>query len=57
MGTICLRRRKDMGFINLKLPEMTSRIIRIKFKAHEQEKYRAFQYVPGITAHTTKMQC
>ncbi|KAJ6034488.1 uncharacterized protein N7446_009238 [Penicillium canescens] len=42
MGTICLRRRKDMGFINLKLPEMTSRIIRIKFKAHEQEKYSAF---------------
>ncbi|KAG0155809.1 hypothetical protein PDIDSM_2982 [Penicillium digitatum] len=43
MGTICLRRRKDMGFINLKLPEMTSRIIRIKFNAHEQEKYSAFQ--------------
>ncbi|KAJ5979117.1 hypothetical protein N7501_002459 [Penicillium viridicatum] len=43
MGTICLRRRKDMGFINLKLPEMTSRIIRIKFNAHEREKYSAFQ--------------
>ncbi|KAJ5462877.1 hypothetical protein N7475_007821 [Penicillium sp. IBT 31633x] len=43
MGTICLRRRKDMDFINLKLPEMTSRIIRIKFNAHEQEKYNAFQ--------------
>ncbi|OQD92008.1 hypothetical protein PENSOL_c046G09610 [Penicillium solitum] len=43
MGTICLRRRKDMSFINLKLPEMTSRIIRIKFNAHEQEKYNAFQ--------------
>ncbi|KAJ5197302.1 hypothetical protein N7449_007781 [Penicillium cf. viridicatum] len=43
MGTICLRRRKDMGFINLKLPEMTSRIIRIKFNSHEQEKYSAFQ--------------
>ncbi|KAJ9488085.1 hypothetical protein VN97_g5231 [Penicillium thymicola] len=43
MGTICLRRRKDMGFINLKLPEMTSRIIRIKFNAHEQDKYNAFQ--------------
>ncbi|KAJ5317953.1 hypothetical protein PENANT_c004G10176 [Penicillium antarcticum] len=43
MGTICLRRRKDMGFINLKLPDMTSRLIRIKFKAHEQEKYSAFQ--------------
>ncbi|CDM29470.1 hypothetical protein DTO013E5_5196 [Penicillium roqueforti] len=43
MGTICLRRRKDMSFINLKLPEMTSRLIRIKFNAHEQEKYHAFQ--------------
>ncbi|KAJ5345299.1 hypothetical protein N7452_003303 [Penicillium brevicompactum] len=43
MGTICLRRRKDMQFINLKLPEMTSRVIRIKFNAHEQEKYSAFQ--------------
>ncbi|KAJ5775237.1 uncharacterized protein N7511_000248 [Penicillium nucicola] len=43
MGTICLRRRKDMAFINLKLPEMTSRLIRIKFKAHEREKYSAFQ--------------
>ncbi|KZN89343.1 putative SWI/SNF-related matrix-associated actin-dependent regulator of chromatin subfamily A member 3-like [Penicillium chrysogenum] len=43
MGTICLRRRKDMGFINLKLPEMTSRVIRIKFNAHEREKYSAFQ--------------
>lgn len=32
-----------MGFINLKLPEMTSRIIRIKFNSHEQEKYSAFQ--------------
>jgi SWI/SNF-related matrix-associated actin-dependent regulator of chromatin subfamily A3 len=45
MSTICLRRRKDMAFVNLKLPEMTSRIIRIKFNAHEQEKYSAFQYV------------
>ncbi|KAJ5851612.1 uncharacterized protein N7529_010997 [Penicillium soppii] len=43
MSTICLRRRKDMAFVNLKLPEMTSRIIRIKFNAHEQEKYSAFQ--------------
>jgi len=45
MSTICLRRRKDMAFVNLKLPEMTSRIIRIKFNTHEQEKYSALQYV------------
>ncbi|KAJ5182740.1 Zinc finger RING-type [Penicillium capsulatum] len=43
MGTICLRRRKDMSFINLRLPTMTSRVLRIKFQAHEQEKYNAFQ--------------
>lgn len=45
MGTICLRRRKDMNFINLRLPEMTSRVLRVKFQAHEQEKYNALQYV------------
>ncbi|EPS34370.1 hypothetical protein PDE_09334 [Penicillium oxalicum 114-2] len=43
MGTICLRRRKDMNFINLRLPEMTSRVLRVKFHAHELEKYNAFQ--------------
>ncbi|KAJ5287188.1 hypothetical protein N7478_002874 [Penicillium angulare] len=43
MGTICLRRRKDMEFINLRLPKLTSRILRIKFNEHEQEKYQAFQ--------------
>lgn len=45
MGTICLRRRKDMNFINLRLPPMTSRVLRIKFSPHEQEKYDLFQYV------------
>jgi SWI/SNF-related matrix-associated actin-dependent regulator of chromatin subfamily A3 len=45
MGTICLRRRKDMSFINLRLPEMTSRVLRVKFHPHELEKYSAFQYV------------
>jgi len=45
MGTICLRRRKDMDFINLRLPPMTSRVLRIKFHPHELEKYNALQYV------------
>jgi SWI/SNF-related matrix-associated actin-dependent regulator of chromatin subfamily A3 len=45
MGTICLRRRKDMDFINLRLPTMTSRVLRIKFHPHELEKYNALQYV------------
>lgn len=44
MGTICLRRRKDMGFVNLRLPPLTSRVLRVKFHAHEQEKYQMFEY-------------
>ncbi|KAL2852930.1 SNF2 family N-terminal domain-containing protein [Aspergillus pseudoustus] len=43
MSTICLRRRKDMSFVNLRLPSLTSRVLRIKFHAHEQEKYEMFQ--------------
>ncbi|KAJ5689130.1 hypothetical protein N7462_003522 [Penicillium macrosclerotiorum] len=43
MGTFCLRRRKDMDFINLRLPIMTSRILRIKFHPQELEKYSALQ--------------
>ncbi|KAE8383217.1 SNF2 family N-terminal domain-containing protein [Aspergillus bertholletiae] len=43
MTTICLRRRKDMEFVNLRLPPLTSRVLRIKFHAHEQEKYDMFQ--------------
>lgn len=45
MATICLRRRKDMEFINLRLPTMTSRVLRVKFHPHELEKYNALQYV------------
>lgn len=44
MGTICLRRRKDMGFVNLRLPPLTSRVLRVKFSPHEQEKYKLFEY-------------
>ncbi|PYI09985.1 hypothetical protein BO78DRAFT_435423 [Aspergillus sclerotiicarbonarius CBS 121057] len=43
MTTICLRRRKDMKFVNLRLPPLTSRILRVKFHPHEQEKYDMFQ--------------
>ncbi|KAJ5626869.1 hypothetical protein N7528_004296 [Penicillium herquei] len=43
MGVICLRRRKDMDFINLRLPTLTSRVLKIKFHDHELEKYNAFQ--------------
>ncbi|RAL10024.1 DEAD/DEAH box helicase [Aspergillus homomorphus CBS 101889] len=43
MSTICLRGRKDMNFVNLRLPPLTSRVLRIKFHPHEQEKYDMFQ--------------
>ncbi|KAL4966801.1 DEAD/DEAH box helicase [Aspergillus stella-maris] len=43
MSTICLRRRKDMSFVNLRLPPMAYRTLRIKFHPHEQEKYEMFQ--------------
>ncbi|KAL2865645.1 DEAD/DEAH box helicase [Aspergillus lucknowensis] len=43
MSTICLRRRKDMSFVNLRLPTLTSRVLRVKFHSHEQEKYDLFQ--------------
>ncbi|KAL5342935.1 SNF2 family N-terminal domain-containing protein [Aspergillus crustosus] len=43
MSTICLRRRKDMSFVNLRLPPITSRVLRIKFYPHEQAKYEMFQ--------------
>ncbi|KAK1145795.1 hypothetical protein N8T08_004036 [Aspergillus melleus] len=43
MCTICLRRRKDMEFVNLRLPPLTSRVLRVKFHPHEEEKYNMFQ--------------
>jgi SWI/SNF-related matrix-associated actin-dependent regulator of chromatin subfamily A3 len=44
MGTLCLRRRKNMGFVNLNLPPMTSRLVQIKFWPHEQKKYEMVMY-------------
>ncbi|WEW56604.1 DEAD-like helicase [Emydomyces testavorans] len=43
MGTICLRRKKEMNFINLRLPPMQSHILHVKFLPHEKEKYDMFQ--------------
>ncbi|KAJ5378749.1 hypothetical protein N7509_011868 [Penicillium cosmopolitanum] len=43
MATVCLRRTKTMKFVDIRLPEMTSRILRVKFHSHEQEKYGALQ--------------
>ena len=43
MATLCLRRRKEMSFVDLKLPQLDEYIHRIKFKQHEREKYDALQ--------------
>ena len=43
MGTLCLRRRKEMKFIDLRLPELSEYVHRIKFLPQEKEKYDALQ--------------
>lgn len=41
MRTFCLRRKKDMKFIDLKLPELSEYVHRITFRQDEKEKYDA----------------
>ncbi|KAK4152043.1 RAD5-like protein [Chaetomidium leptoderma] len=41
MKDICLRRRKDMRFVDLKLPPKTEYITRITFSTSEKKKYEA----------------
>lgn len=43
MRTMCLRRKKDMKFVDLKLPELSEYVHRITFRKDEKEKYEAFQ--------------
>ena len=43
MSTLCLRRMKDMKFVDLKLPEITYHKYSVKFLPHEQERYNAFK--------------
>jgi SWI/SNF-related matrix-associated actin-dependent regulator of chromatin subfamily A3 len=45
MKTMCLRRKKDMKFIDLKLPEKSEYIHRITFRNDEKEKYDILEYV------------
>ena len=42
MSTICLRRMKDMKFVDLKLPEISSQRYSIPMTPQEREKYDAF---------------
>ncbi|KAF2740502.1 hypothetical protein EJ04DRAFT_548514 [Polyplosphaeria fusca] len=43
MRGTCLRRKKDMHFIDLRLPELAEYVHRINLLPHEQEKYDALQ--------------
>lgn len=42
MSGICLRRKKEMKFIDLRLPKLTEYKYPVKLLPHEQEKYDAF---------------
>jgi SWI/SNF-related matrix-associated actin-dependent regulator of chromatin subfamily A3 len=39
MATVCLRRVKDMKFVDLRLPEMTEFLHKVEFWKEEKEKY------------------
>lgn len=43
MQTMVLRRKKDMKFVDLRLPEKSEYIHRIQFREDEREKYEALQ--------------
>jgi len=43
MRTMCLRRKKDMKFVDLKLPELSEYVHRISFRKDEKEKYDALK--------------
>ncbi|KAI8935986.1 hypothetical protein NX059_007489 [Plenodomus lindquistii] len=43
MHSVCLRRKKEMSFIDLRLPPLSEYVHKIKFHAHEQEKYDALE--------------
>ena len=43
MRTICLRRKKEMKFVDLRLPEISEFVHRIQFGPNEREKYEALQ--------------
>src|SRR5689334_14644234 len=45
MSDLCLRRKKDMKFVDLKLPAKTEYIHRITFWPDEQKKYDALLWV------------
>jgi SWI/SNF-related matrix-associated actin-dependent regulator of chromatin subfamily A3 len=49
MRTFCLRRKKDMSFVDLKLPELSEFVHRIPFRKDEREKYDALTQVLSLS--------
>lgn len=45
MQDLCLRRKKDMKFIDLKLPEKKEFLHPVSFRKEEKQKYDALLYV------------
>jgi len=45
MATICLRRTKEMKFVNLGLPELKEYVHRVKFSKEERDKYDVLKLV------------
>jgi SWI/SNF-related matrix-associated actin-dependent regulator of chromatin subfamily A3 len=43
MSDICLRRKKEMSFIDLRLPELTEYVHKVSLLPHEKEKYDALE--------------
>ncbi|KEQ93443.1 hypothetical protein AUEXF2481DRAFT_110195 [Aureobasidium subglaciale EXF-2481] len=57
MSAFCLRRRKEMKFIDLKLPELSEFVHRIQFADKENERYMAlFQEAQGTLSSYRKVE-
>jgi SWI/SNF-related matrix-associated actin-dependent regulator of chromatin subfamily A3 len=52
MMAFTLRRRKDMGFIDLRLPELVQYVNRVQFSAKERERYDALEAEAKGLLHT-----
>jgi SWI/SNF-related matrix-associated actin-dependent regulator of chromatin subfamily A3 len=59
MSDICLRRKKEMSFIDLRLPELSEYVHRITLHPHEQQKYDALaeQAKGTLDAYRAKVCC
>jgi SWI/SNF-related matrix-associated actin-dependent regulator of chromatin subfamily A3 len=56
MRDICLRRKKEMAFVDLRLPELSEYVHKIKFLPHEQERYDALEAEAKGTLDTYRAQ-